>query len=203
MNDVRETSSSKPNRTGLMIFLGVAVAAIVFGLPLAGFLILESGKDKAKSSPLVMAVVANKPALVDELLSKNADPDETFIMGHTGLIHCARTNNVSMAERLLKAGANPNKKDTIGWAPLHHAIKVDVANCDMISLLARYKADLNVTDDHHRTPLHRAAMYGHADAVKLLLHLGADPNLKDDSSRTPFQRAAGHPEVIQLLDRTD
>jgi cytohesin len=77
--------------------------------------------------------------------------------------------------------------------------KIDNAHLDMISILVRYKADVNITDKYLRTPLHRAAQFGHVEAVRLLLRLGADPNAKDENGWTPLDRGAAHPAVRQVL----
>ena len=111
----------------------------------------------------------------------------------------ARCDYSLIAERLLRAGANPNQNDALQWAPLHHAVKTDNANLDMISILVRCKADVNITDKHLRTPLDRAAQFGHVEAVRLLLRLGADPNAKDENGWTPLDRGAAHPAVRQVL----
>ena len=65
-------------------------------------------------------------------------------------------------------------------------------------------ADVNAEDPFkglRRTPLHRAAYYGHKEIVVLLIAKGANLNVKDDRGRTPFHWAAyhGHKEIVELL----
>ena len=182
-----------------LIALGLVVVGIPLGIYFGGKAFMDYAKESVEKSPLYLAVAANNIAEVDRLLAEGANPDEKAIMGHSPLIMAARCDYSLIAERLLKAGANPNQKDALQWAPLHHAVKTDNANLDMISILIRYKADVNITDKHLRTPLHRAAQFGHVEAVRLLLRLGADPNAKDENGWTPLDRGAAHPAVRQVL----
>jgi ankyrin repeat protein len=57
------------------------------------------------------------------------------------------------------------------------------------------------TDPAGRTPLHLAAMHGHADTVDMLIHNSADPNARDAEGRTALALAegAGHRDVAARL----
>ncbi|MGQ0649721.1 MAG: ankyrin repeat domain-containing protein [Gemmatimonadaceae bacterium] len=52
------------------------------------------------------------------------------------------------------------------------------------------------------TPLHLAAMQGHADVVRLLLSAGADPGIRDsmhDSDSMGWAEFFGRSDVVQIL----
>lgn len=181
----------------ILIALGLLVVGLPLGLYIGGKAFMHYAKRSVEKTPLYLAVAANNIEEADRLLAEGANPGEKAMMGHSPLIMAARCDYSLIAERLLKAGADPNQKDNLQWAPLHHAIKTDNANLDMISILVRHGADVNVTDSHLRTPLHRAAQFGHVEVVRLLLRLGADPNAKDKNGWTPLDRGAAHPAVRQ------
>ena len=61
-------------------------------------------------------------------------------------------------------------------------------------------ADVNAEDPFkglRRTPLHRAAYYGHKEIVVLLIAKGADVNVKNDVGYTPLDW--NHPDTAALL----
>jgi len=188
----------------LLAFL-IGLALLVVGLPLgfyvAGQALMDYVSKSVAKSPLYLAVAAGDIQEVDRLLAEGANPDEKAIMGHSSLIMAARSDYPLIAERLLNARADPNQRDSLDWAPLHHAVKTDSASLDMISILVRRGADVNVRDSHLRTPLHRAAQFGHVQAVQLLLRLGADPNAEDENGWTPLDRGRLHPAIVSILER--
>jgi len=100
------------------------------------------------------------------LISQGADPNaEVAETRHTPLIIAARENKPKVLEALLQNGADPNKSNVWDWKPLHHAILPRGARIEVIRLLLEYKADVNALDSLMRTPLHRAAAFGHREAV--------------------------------------
>ncbi|KAM3294929.1 hypothetical protein ACQJBY_037661 [Aegilops geniculata] len=90
------------------------------------------------------------------------------------------------ARYLLNHGADPNKIDGTGFAPLHCAAK-NGHECVLRLLLSR-GASVDI-DGAHGTPLHTASYYGNAGALKILLDHHADPNRVSEISCTPLLMA--------------
>ncbi|XP_044365217.1 ankyrin repeat and protein kinase domain-containing protein 1 isoform X3 [Triticum aestivum] len=90
------------------------------------------------------------------------------------------------ARYLLNHGADPNKIDGTGFAPLHCAAK-NGHECVLRLLLSR-GASVDI-DGAHGTPLHTASYYGNAGALKILLDHHADPNRVSEISCAPLLMA--------------
>ncbi len=204
-----ETSAPQRKKRihGCLLAFLIAVALVAVGVPLGFYVARRSftnyAQKSAERTPLSIAVAVGNIEEVDRLLANGANPNEEAMMGHSPLIMAARSDYTLIAEHLLKSGADPNQRDKLNWAPLHHAIKTDIANLDMIAILVSNGADVNVTDNHLRTPLHRAAQFGHVKAVQLLLDLGANPNAQDKIGQTPLDRGRNHPVIVKILEAND
>lgn len=97
----------------------------------------------------------------------------------------------------LKYGADD--RDKIGCSAMHWAALND--RCDIITVLARHKADVNVKGNDGHSPLHWAALKGHVKAAQLLVQIGANVDAVDNWEFTPLIRASqnGHLLVVLLL----
>lgn len=187
------------------LVIAFAFIVVLATISLGGFYIIKNKvsaylENLVEKNPVYLAAATGNLQEVDRLVSEGANPNAKGIKGHTPLIAATRGHHSLIAEHLLLAGANPDQKDDFGWAALHHAITpVDGADLDLISILVKHGASVNIQDNRLRTPLHRAAQYGQLQAVILLLKYRADPNIKDYNGWTPADRAALHPEIQSLL----
>lgn len=88
--------------------------------------------------------------------------------------------------RILLGMTNVNTPDVrSGDRPLHLLVEYD--NLDGIQHVLRRKANPNLGNLYHRTPLHLAARMGRCEAMKILLAAGADPDtVACDGSRPIF-----------------
>jgi uncharacterized protein len=94
---------------------------------------------------------------------------------------------------------DPNQRGALDDTVLHVAAATR-ALAD-IDVLVSSGAEVNAIGDLGYTPLHQAAMRGHADTVKRLLDLGADPTIRNEFGEDAIQVAeiGDHPEVAQML----
>lgn len=114
---------------------------------------------------------------VEKWLADGADLDQEL------------ANAVLAADRprirlLVGKGADPNKLDKQGLAPLHTAARH--RKDDVIQLLIELGADPNMKDRDGYTPIVYAALRDHADSIKLLAARGADLEVRPYGDATPI-----------------
>lgn len=104
------------------------------------------------------------------------------------LVYAARDGKVVVVERLLRAGADPDTKDELGYGGLHYASSNN--NMALVSLLIKGGADMEIRNTTSMmTPLHYAAVNNHAPMVEMLLGLGANEEAKNKYKKTPLELA--------------
>jgi len=132
--------------------------------------------DRAGWSPLCYAALGGHPEVLEALLSKRANPNETLQKSSPGaalpkgqsVLHiCVRFGNNEAMRVLLQAKADPNQPDSYGSSPLCHA----------------------------------GTFSDNVEGARLLLDAGADAGAKDSSGGDAFQWAAnvGATEVAKKL----
>jgi hypothetical protein len=108
----------------------------------------------------------------------------------TPLIEAARGGDIPQLERLLAAGANPNKTAGVNdWTPLMHAVHKGQEGS--VRVLLQYGADVNGRTENGNTALIEAAGYGYAEIVAILLEAGATPDVRDRDGYTALNAAIG------------
>jgi ankyrin repeat protein len=140
--------------------------------------------------PQFMKSVAEDPKLL------NARGPE----GSTPFMYAVLYTGVPTLERLLKQGADVNKRNDASATALMWA----AADLEKIRLLVAHGADVNARSTDMRTPLMIAARRpGNTAAVKFLLERGANlnPNLHPITESSPLIEAAtaGNADSVELL----
>ena len=100
---------------------------------------------------------------------------------------------------LLRAGAQPEARDTDGRTPLIAAAYRGWAR--NVRALLDGKPDINAVDAEGRTALMGDSVLGYQEEADMLLAQGANPDLKTRFGRTALMWAAGfhYPAVVRLL----
>ncbi|BCS20482.1 uncharacterized protein APUU_20914A [Aspergillus puulaauensis] len=197
----------------------------VKGVPLLSFatkngflatvkLLLELGasvdyKDEDDKTPLCHAAESGHEGIVKILLEHKAETDLSDKDKRTPLSHASTPEVIRL---LLKSGADPESRDSLGQTPLFHAVLS--LSIPRIDLLLDSGAALESRDDRGRTALSCAAeRHLGEETIKVLLDRGADKESRDYKGRTPLSVAVGrtplshgvqhlgHGTVKLLLDR--
>ncbi|CAN8071618.1 unnamed protein product [Agarophyton chilense] len=124
--------------------------------------------------------------------------------GNTLLHHCIIEKQIEPTRKLLSLGADPNKTNDDGVAPLHLACSNGSA--EMVQVLLEGGANANVVRGDGLTPLHVACDSGHGGVARVLLeHNCSVDNVVPQGGRysgfTPVMFAArlGNAEIINML----
>ena len=157
-----------------------------------------NAKDDEFKTPLTIALEENEDEIADYLITRGANIDET-------LNWAIQSEDVDIAEKSLKKGADPNAEDSNGdvcalwWACW-------VKDIELVKLLLKQpNIDVNARCNRGQTPLMIASMntrrQGDMDIVKLLLKQpNIDVDARDKSGRTAFTRVEGdNKDIIENL----
>ncbi|KAJ2988012.1 hypothetical protein NUW58_g4199 [Xylaria curta] len=137
-------------------------------------------EDSIGWTPLMIAAsVKDGDAIVDILLNRGADVNQTNHSGQTALHFVASKNNLELARKLLanKPPASSRVKDKRGQYPLHRAAAI--GSTPMVKLLLENRSPLDTTDIAGYTALHHAVAEGHGDTAIALLKAGAATDKRD------------------------
>jgi ankyrin repeat protein len=115
-------------------------------------------------------------------------------LGRTALWLAAKERHAHVVRALLKAGADVNKADKDGYAPLSMAEIAPIA-----TMLIKHGADVNAANKRGETALWLAAWFNRAGVVEVLLQAGADVNKADEQGNTPLSTAEIAPIATMLI----
>jgi ankyrin repeat protein len=121
-------------------------------------------------------------------------------VNHPPLVFAIISDEVETAETLLASGADANVVDEDnGRTPIFEAIERN--NLDMVKLLLKFGAKLDVEDEEKMTPLMMISEDSSLELVELLLKKGAKVNAVAENGDTPLILAAreAKTEVLKAL----
>ena len=158
------------------------------------------------ATPLLLAIQAGFPGIVEQLVRWGADINLGLSDGTTPLYDAAYNGFIEAVRILIQSpGLRVNQAAGRKRVPLVAA--AEYGHKDIVKLLIRYGADPNITTDIGLTALHVACLHGQESIVQMLLHFGArldawmtDPAGKS-KAQTPYDLAelAGQRRVMSTL----
>ena len=110
----------------------------------------------------------------------------TEIQQQLTIVTLIEHNMIEALEKILFSKYNVNFLIR-GQTPLHFAIKDQ--NLNMIRILIKYNADIELEDTYKETALNCAVRTGYIEIIKYLLEQGAEVNTHASDSTTPLEIA--------------
>ncbi|XP_031631877.1 serine/threonine-protein phosphatase 6 regulatory ankyrin repeat subunit C-like [Contarinia nasturtii] len=111
----------------------------------------------------------------------------------TPIFDAAVNGQFEVAKALIENGAEVNAKDIGDWTPLHGSAQnenIKIGKAEVAKLLLDNGADVKAIDKtYKRTPLHEAAIYGHAGVAEVMVINNADVNAQDYEKCIPLHLA--------------
>jgi uncharacterized protein len=108
-------------------------------------------------------------------------------------------NDASKVRQLIAAGNDPNELDDDGRTGL--LVAATNGNLQIVAILLKVNAHMNVKDKLGNTPLHYAADRNHVDIAELLLDAGSPVDPENKNGMTPLMVAAsrGNATIVDAL----
>lgn len=150
-------------------------------------------------TPLRLAVMLGRAALVETLIELKANVNAADPLGETPLMSAAQRGDVAAVEALLAARAKADARTKAGLTPL--LIAAHHGHADVVRALAAAHANLNQGNRGGTTPLMAAARAGQHAVVCTLLEVGAKVDAVDGEGQTALMYAAagGQADTIDVL----
>ncbi|MEW5558803.1 ankyrin repeat domain-containing protein [Enterobacter asburiae] len=162
------------NRTPLMI------ATRMNNVAIASYLIEKgadvNAKDIIQDTPYLYAGARGFDKILALTLAHGADLKSLNRYGGTALIPAAERGSVETVKILIDAGVNVNHINKLGWTALMEAIILGDGSRSyqqIISLLIKSGADVNIKDFSGKSPLILSENKGFVEISKLLIEAGA------------------------------
>jgi uncharacterized protein len=158
----------------------------------------------ASAQTLLEVVRDNDPATALQLLEAGADVRAARSADGTTALHwAAHHGQLTLVQRLLKAGADTNARNDYGSTPMQEAaIRGDAA---LLAALLKAGANVESANDEGETALMTVARTGKVEAAKVLIKARANVNAVESwRGQTALMWAAAqrNPDMVSLLLRS-
>ena len=121
------------------------------------------------------------------------------------IINALDSGSKECVKWMLERGVELNFVDEEGFSPIHACLdrRELPDRYEILSLLVKAGADINLRGFNGWTPLHMAAARSDLEGVRLLLRYGADRSIKtiidDDADPAEEAERLGHHEAAQII----
>ncbi len=147
----------------------------------AARLLIEAGadvnaQDRMQDSPLLFAGAEGRLEILRLILKAKPNFKVYNRYGGTALIPACERGHVEVVKELIKTDIDINHINRLGWTALLEAIILSEGgpkHQEIVRLLVKAKANVNLADKDGVSPLHHARQRGYADIVKILEAAGA------------------------------
>jgi ankyrin repeat protein len=147
----------------------------------AARLLIEAGadvnaQDRMQDSPLLFAGAEGRLEILRLILKAKPNFKVYNRYGGTALIPACERGHVEVVKELIKTDMDINHINRLGWTALLEAIILSEGgpkHQEIVRLLVKAKANVNLADKDGVSPLHHARQRGYADIVKILEAAGA------------------------------
>ena len=157
-----------------------------------------NAEDDKYITPLHLAAGKGHLELVQTLLRQSVDVDAPDEDNRTPLHEASAGGHVDIVRLLIQHGA-----DAIKDLQRLLLLASSSASTETVQFFIQFGADVNVRDENHSTPLHRASSVSdNAETVRLLIKHNADIHAQDWGHKTPLHLASSswlNDETVQLL----
>ncbi|RSL60626.1 hypothetical protein CEP54_006655 [Fusarium duplospermum] len=161
-------------------------------------------RDFRRHTPLVLAVAFGHEEATQILLENDQCRHHIGIQDDTGrtALHCA-VEEVSLecVHMLLEAGASVEKRDFLGWTPLHYLARSQADQQTahrIIRLFQGQHARLDAQDNTGVTPTLRAVINNNVPVLRTLVDAGASLNTKTTPSQNILHFAARYAGIEMM-----
>lgn len=162
--------------------------------------LLFCGFADAKELPLHIAASEGDVARLEKLLKKGYDVDVPTRDGRKDTPLYYALGHLDAAAVLLKHGADPNKLNGAGYAPIHYVSNLASGNIEALELLISYGGNVNLRASNGTSVLQSALQDDNAELVLYAIDNGADPEVKGSFDEPLICAAIAH-KYIKVVSR--
>ncbi|MEO1300764.1 MAG: ankyrin repeat domain-containing protein [Bacteroidota bacterium] len=154
------------------------------------YILRAGGAARLIYSPLFIAIIYERPAVVKYLIEQGASLDVHDDTGYTLLHHALKRQvPLSIISLLLVGGADVNAMDDLGNTALHLAVLGENPDIALVELLMKHGADPDIYNRYKQVPMHMAVQRNHCQFVEIFSKYHADLHLTDKTGNTPLHIA--------------